>query len=159
MINLQVKKSKTNKRFKMIRIEKRLPFGFCGDWGKLYKKYDYDDKEIINNQMVEFNKTNYVELTQDIQLKEVSDIEKSKEKLLLTLTSGKGYLTLKTTDSYYNSTKKEFCCVVDVDDLLLFNNSWWKINKVLERAIHTPNKQSFYYIEAKEIKEGSVNVK
>ena len=52
---------------KTIRIEKRIPFGFMGDWGKLYKQYNFEEK--TNKSVVKWQDSAYVDLGQDVQFK------------------------------------------------------------------------------------------
>ena len=62
---------------KTIRIEKRLPFGFMGDWGKLYKQYNFEEK--TNKSVVKWQDSAYVDLGQDVQFKYLEDgIDKQK---------------------------------------------------------------------------------
>jgi len=143
----------------MIKVEKRLPFGFLGLWSKLYKKYDFDQEEEFNSEIVEYNKTNYVALTMPIQIKKIEEVEKSKQRLLADLTTIGDNLIVKTTDCYYNKQEQDYQCIVNVDDLLQFENNWWLVGKILERNIYTPRKQSFYYIQLKKVTKENICVK
>jgi len=143
----------------MIKVEKRLPFGFLGLWSKLYKRYDFDQEEEFNSEIVEYNKTNYVALTMPIQIKKIEEVEKSKQRLLADLTTIGDNLIVKTTDCYYNKQEQDYQCIVNVDDLLQFENNWWLVGKILERNIYTPRKQSFYYIQLKKVTKENICVK
>lgn len=143
----------------MKKVEKRLPFGWLGLWSKLYQKYNYNQEEEINSEIVEYNKTNYVALKMPIQIKEIGEYEKSKNKILASLTNGEDYKIVETTDCYYDNKEKEYKCIVDIDELLHFKNNYWLTEKIIEKNIFTPRKQSFYYIQLKKISKEKLNVK
>lgn len=143
----------------MIKVEKRLPLGGICFWSKLFKKYSYNEKEEINSDVVEYNKINYVSLEMPIQVKQIDDYEKSKQKLLASLTSGGENLIVETTDAYFNKEEKEYKCIVDIDELLHFKNNFWLVEKIVEKNIYTPRKQSFYYIQLKKLSKEKVNAK
>lgn len=143
-----------------IRIEKRLPFGFVGLWGRVYKKFSYDNSETYKNEVVELNRKNFIELGMDVQFKDISDIEKKKTLILSDFKTKAGYRTVETTDAYFNRETSEYECVVGLGDLIRLNNQWWSASQIAEKTIYTPRKQSFFYIELKNMsKEQITSVK
>ena len=144
---------------KNIRIEKRIPFGFMGKWGKLYKLYTYDESPTQN--AVTWQKKSYVELGQDVQFKYLEDgIDKQKNPAQpIENRVGKGeYRIVETTDAYYDNDSGEFECVVDLGDIVNVFGRWWVVDSIDERSVFTPNKQTFYYIALKRINEKVVKI-
>ena len=47
-------------------IDKRIPFGFLGEWGKVYKLYNYNVK--VGN-VIEYQKSKYYDIGQDVQFR------------------------------------------------------------------------------------------
>lgn len=139
-----------------IRIEKRTPFGFKGEWGKLYKQYNSDENEgqIEGLQRLLWRKTNYVDIGQDIQLAHLSDGVDRKIELSQSVTNliNKGeYLLRKTTDAYFDNNIGDYRCVVDIGDIVKVNNQYYVCEKVDVRTIETPKEQYFYTLQFKKI--------
>lgn len=134
-----------------MRIEKRLPFGFKGEWGKVYKLYTHDE---TNNDAIEWQKSSYVDIGQDIQLKYIeSGVDKTVEptQIVRNLIAKGEYRTAKTTDAYFNAESGNFECVVSPSDILFAFGCYWVCDKIDERSIFTPSKQTFYYLGLKKI--------
>lgn len=139
---------------KTIRIEKRVPFGFTGDWGKLYKLYVYDEES--NKATVKWQNNTYVDLGMDVQFKYLEDGIDKQNTPTQTVENrvGKGeYRIVETTDAYFDDESGEFECVVDVGDIVNMFGRWWEVDSIDEKSIFTPQKQTLYYIALKIIKE------
>lgn len=144
---------------KTIRIEKRIPFGFMGEWGKLYKKFTYEDK--TPQGAVMWQKKAYAELGQDVQFKYLEDgIDKQNmpaQPVENRVEKGE-YRIAETTDAYFNDDSGTFECVVGLGDIVNVFGCWWVVDSIDEKSIFTPKKQSFYYIALKRIKEEMVKL-
>lgn len=133
----------------MIRVEKRLPFGFRGDWGKLYKPYKFDAE---TNNVVEFQGVEYVELKNLVQFKKPNKGLRSElPQKIRNMLQDYNFDVIETTDAYLDRENKEFSCVVEPGDVIKVFGRLWKVKVVEENNIFTPKKQSFYYIQVKEI--------
>lgn len=137
-----------------IRIEKRLPFGFKGEWGKLYKRYNY---KVLNEQEVIYRKNSaYVELGQDVQFKYLAhgvdkDVHVTQD--IKNLLAIKKYRVVETTDAYFDDETKNYECIISVGDIVFVFGRYWLVDKIEENSIYTPAKQSFYYCGLIEIKD------
>ena len=139
---------------KTIRIEKRIPFGFMGDWGKLYKQFVWEENTTQN--AVKWQDNTFAELGQDVQFKYLEDgIDKQKnpaQPVENRVDKGE-YRIVETTDAYFDDDSGEFECVVDLGDIVNVFGRWWVVDSIDEKSIFTPTKQTFYYIALKRIKE------
>ena len=54
------------------RVEKRLPFGFMGQWGRVFKPFDYDMVD-VDNERIMYDSREYVEIGMDVQFKRIDD--------------------------------------------------------------------------------------
>ena len=136
-----------------VRIEKRLPFGFRGEWAKLYKLYTRDETTTENNvEVLEYQKGYYADIGQDVQIK-----NQTKEKTLQlsqtvqNLVNKGEYTVWATTDAYFDNNCKEYNCVVDLGDILALNNEFYVCEKIDVKKIVTPANQCFYYLVLKKI--------
>lgn len=139
---------------KTIRVEKRIPFGFMGDWGQLYKLYTYEEK--TDKAVIKWQNNTYVDLGMDVQFKYLEDGVDKQDKPHQTVENrvGKGeYRIVETTDAYFDVDSGEFECVVSLGDIVNVFGRWWEVDTIDEKSIFTPNKQTFYYIGLKRIKE------
>ncbi len=135
-----------------MQVEKRVPFGFRGDWGKVYKKYTNDEvADLNNNEKIEFENNYYVDIGVDVQFKPVGDITSTIEQPLIGLVVPVTYATFETTDAFWNDKIKEFSCVVDVGDVIKLFNKVWVVTCIREVAKYMPKKMSFYYCDVKSI--------
>lgn len=133
----------------MIKTEKRIPFGFRGEWGKVYKKFVYDDGEEIDYQ-----NNSYSQMENDVQFKYLENgIDKSfnSTQPIMNMTTDAENRVVKTTDAYFNDKTKNFECVVSIKDIVFLFGCFWVVEKIDERSIYTPNKQTFYYCGLKRI--------
>lgn len=143
-----------------IRIEKRLPYGFTGKWGRLYKMYAYDDNsQVVDNEVITYMRKNYVELGMDLQYKLIQDKSKVKDALLVDYIANTDKCLVETTDAFFNNKTKEFDCVIFLDDIVYLEKEYWLVEHIQERRIFTPRTQSFYYIALKRIDKEIINAK
>ena len=136
----------------MIRVEKRLPFGFKGDWGKVFKLFTYDEEK----ENILYQNQNYVEIESEVQFKYLENgIDKNlnSSQPIMNLPTKNEYRIVKTTDAYFNDNTHEFECVVDSNDIVFAFGCYWVVDKVEDKSIFTPNKQTFYYCALKRIFE------
>lgn len=139
---------------KTIRIEKRIPFGFMGDWGKLYKLYVYDEE--TDKATVKWQNNTYMDLGMDVQFKYLEEGIDKQDTPSQTVENrvGKGeYRIVETTDAYFDDDSKQFECVANVGDIVNVFGRWWEVDSIDEKSIFTPQKQTFYYLALKRIKE------
>lgn len=139
---------------KATRIEKRIPFGFKGEWAKLYKLYNYE--ETTTQNVVKWQDRTYVDLGMDLQVKYLEDgIDKqSKPVQPVDNRTLKGdYRIIETTDAYFDADSGNFECVVDLGDVIYAFGQWWVVDTIDDKSIFTPAKQTFYYVALKRIKQ------
>lgn len=135
----------------MYRPERRIPFGFRGDWGTLYKRYTEGCSLDLKNETIHYEDNNYVEIGMSIQFKPVGNMSSSSEQVIKGLEAQPFYLTVETTDSYWDDEIKEFVCCVESGDLVKIFNKLWLVTEVREVARFSPKKLSFYYCDLKSI--------
>lgn len=135
----------------MIRIEKRLPFGFRGEWAKCYKLYTRTEKS--ETEVVEWQQGYYADIGQDIQVKHQTGIDRKLElsQTVQNLVNKGENRLIETTDAYFDTNTQSFRCVVDLGDILAFNNEYYVCEKIEVRNIVTPAEQCFYYLQLKRI--------
>ena len=136
-----------------MRIERRLPFGFKGDWGKCYKRYTGETELLIEGtDYIRHEKTVYRDIGQDVQFREATDetgnVELPNDGLLIDT----GLITVKTTDSYFNNERRGWFCVVAPDDLVIVFGRKWIVQSVNDRIVkRAPNPLKVFFIELKGI--------
>ena len=139
---------------KNIRVEKRVPFGFKGEWGQVYKSYNVEEK--TSSQVVLWDRNYYIDIGQDVQFKYLEDgIDKQKypTQTKENYVVKSDYRIVETTDAYFNDEIGEFECVVDLSDVVYLFGRWWVVDSIDEKSIFNPNKQTFFYLGLKRIKE------
>ena len=114
-----------------IKVERRVPFGFRGDWGKVYKKYTTCEEIKVQDRTIKFEGNYYVAIDDDIQVKQVGDITSANEQALNGL---------------------EYSCCVSPEDIIFAFNRYWMVTDVKEVSKFRPQKISFYYCELKSMK-------
>lgn len=137
-----------------IRIEKRLPFGFKGEWGRLYKLYNFD--VTTEQEVIRYQGSNYVELGQDVQFKYLArgvDKNVHVSQAIKNLLAMAEYRVVETTDAYFDDETKNYECVISVGDIVYVFGRYWIVDKKEENSIYTPAKQSFYYCGLKMVEE------
>jgi len=136
-----------------ITIERRYPFGFRGDWGKLYKRFTAVAELKLSelpSDVIKFEKNYYRELGQDVQFREAADEAGSVELPNPGLPIDTAYLTVKTTDSYFNNQRSKWECVVVPDDVVEVFGSRWMVTNVTGRvARRAPALLMVYYVDLK----------
>lgn len=139
----------------MIRVEKRLPYGFVGEWGTVYKinKWEHIDGDI------EYNKRQYVAMTMPVQFRDAFNKEKNKVQIANDLTATNLQDRLDTTDAYWNDEDGEYQCVVQNGDIIKLGNSWWNVTAVTEINFFVPNKHTIYQIDVIGVAKEMINVK
>lgn len=135
-----------------MRIEKRLPFGFRGDWGKVYKRYTADKQITVDNgAVIEYQKNFYVDIGQDVQFKRVNSTSTSTEQPLQGLEDTVTYISVETTDAYFDSDTRQFLCVVSPDDIVKVFGRLWAVTSVRTESKYTPAEHKFFYLELRSI--------
>lgn len=134
-----------------IKIEKRVPFGFKGKWGKCYKLTNF-----ANGTPILYQDNSYYDIGFDVQFKYLEDgVDKSiiNSTPIANLVTKGEFRLVKTTDAYFNDESKEYECVVQPNDIVNVFGDWWICEKIEERSVYTPQKQTFYYLSLKKIFE------
>lgn len=135
-----------------IRIEKRVPFGFKGEWGKVYKLYVYD--EITEQNVIKWQGNSYADIGQDVQFKYIENgVDKQihiSQPVMNLLKVGE-YRVAKTTDACFDPVSGNFECVVGLGDIVFVFGRYWVVDKIEEQSIFTPAKQTFYYLGLKDV--------
>lgn len=140
---------------KISKIEKRIPFGFRGDWGTLYKKFDYDEK--TDNETVLYNQIKFVDFGMDVQFKRIDDEKIIKSVFSVNSLAKLGDLIVETTDAYWNDELKRFQCVVEAGDIVKVFNRYFVVQSVKTHSVYTPAEQQFFYIELKNLTKEEVH--
>lgn len=139
----------------MIRVEKRLPFGFVGMWGNVYKVCKYED----DNGDVEYNKRNYIRMDMPVQFRDAFDKTHNKTKIATDLSADNVEDLVETTDAYYDNEAGGYSCVVSVGDILRFGDSWWNVKSVQEKNFFMPQQHTIYAISLLRVNREVINVK
>lgn len=110
-----------------IRIEKRLPFGFKGEWGKLYKRYNY---ETLNAQGIIYRQNSaYKDIGQDVQFKYLAhgvDKNVHVSQSIKNMLDDEKYRVAETTDAYFDDETKNYECIIpSVILYFVFGRSCW----------------------------------
>lgn len=131
----------------VIKVEKRTPFGFRGEWATLYKLYTYDDVETVNEtSVIKYQNHNYLKIPTKLQLKTLTNtprmrsVEQEVANLADILTQAK----VITTDAYFDVGKKAYKSVVDAGDIILFGGEWWQVKEIDIDVKYTPARQEQY---------------
>ena len=138
---------------KTIRIDKRIPFGFKGEWGKLYKHYNYDEN--VQN-VVMWQKSSYYDIGQDVQFKLMEhsvDKQQFPTQPVENAIVKSDYRMVETTDAYFDVKKGRYFCVAEIGDIVFFAGEWWVVDSVEMQNIYNPKPQTFYFIALKRIHE------
>lgn len=144
----------------VIKVERRVPFGFVGDWATLYKLYTFDDVETVGQtSVVKYQNHNYLKIHTKLQLKTRTNASKMRsiEPQVSNLESRADHAIVETTDAYFDVSKKVYKCVADAGDLINYRGEWWEIEKIDIEVKYTPGRQEHYYMTIKKV-EGDVVV-
>jgi len=136
---------------KAIRIERRYPFGFRGDWGKLYKRFTAEAELKLSelpNDIIKHEKNYYRDIGEDVQFREAADETGSVELPNTGLAVDTAHFTVKTTDAYFNGRRGKWECVVAADDIVeVFGSKWIAANVTGRVARRAPQLLMVYYID------------
>lgn len=140
---------------KNIRIEKRIPFGFVGEWGQIYKRYVYDIKD-ISGYFIRAQNGVFKDIGQNMQLKYL-DINTVKTVHVTELMRGAiangEYCMSETTDAYFDDDSRTYKCIAEPEDIIYAFGEWWTVDKIEEHCIFTPKRHSFFYLGLKKIED------
>ena len=134
----------------MIKVEKRIPFGFKGYWGKVFKLFTFDEKR----ENLKYQNQNYAEIDSEVQFKyleKAPDRNENTTQPIINLPTKSEYVIAETTDAYFDDKIKDFKCVVSPNDIVYVFGDYWVVEKVEGKSVYTPNKQTFYYCGLKKI--------
>ena len=132
-------------------IEKRIPFGFKGEWGKLYKKYDFSESV---HDVVQYQDAAYADIGQDVQFKrEEQNVDKQvfPAQAAENLVSKGEYRIVQTTDAYFDEKTCTFMCIADIGDIVFLCGEYWIVDSVNEQSIYSPAPQTFYFVALKRV--------
>lgn len=138
----------------LYKIEKRVPFGFLGEWGKVYKLYNSDHfSGEDDSDIIEYQQSNYADIGQDIQVKHQIGTTRKLElsQTVMNLVDKGEYMIRVTTDAYFDTKTQAFRCIVDLGDILYLEGSYWVCDKVEARVIETPKEHQFFQLGLKKI--------
>lgn len=136
-----------------IKIEKRVPFGFKGKWGKCYKNSIFD---VAVNDSIIYQDDTYYDIGSDVQFKYLEDgVDKSvmNSQAVKNMVANGKFRLVKTTDAMFNNDTLEYECVVQQNDIVYVFGSYWICEKVDERSVFSPAKQTFYYLSLKNVQD------
>ena len=131
-----------------IKIDKRVPFGFNGIWAKCYKLKNFNETK----DSISYQNSDYYDIGFFIQLKDTENgINKSTNNTqsienLVTEGVVKYY---KTADACFKDGKYE--CIVEINDILRVGNDFYVVERIDEKSIYTPARQTFYYLTTKKV--------
>ena len=111
---------------------------------------------VPDSTYVEWNKTAYIDIGQDVQFKYLENgIDKQRyfTQTEENIVVKSDYRIVETTDAYFNDETGEFECVVDIGDIVCLFERWWVVDNIDEKSIFTPAKQTFFYLGLKRIHE------
>lgn len=111
---------------------------------------------IPDSTYIEWNKTAYIDIGQDVQFKYLENgIDKQRyfTQTEENIVVKSDYRIVETTDAYFNDETGEFECVVDIGDIVCLFERWWVVDNIDEKSIFTPAKQTFFYLGLKRIHE------
>jgi hypothetical protein len=134
-----------------IKIDKRVPFGFKGKWGKCYKLTNFNETE----STITYQRCSYYDIGFDVQFKDLeTGVDKSvmNAQPIANLVAKGDYRVIKTTDATLND-KNVYECVCQPNDIVLFDNQYWVVERIDVRSVFTPQKQAFYYLTVKNVFE------
>ena len=131
-----------------IKIDKRVPFGFKGIWGKCFKKTNYNETK----NYLTYQRTTYFDIGYDVQFKYLEtgyDKQVINTQNIANLVAEGSYRVVKSTDATFNGSTYE--SVVQIGDIVSFEGRFWVVDKLDERSVYNPAKQTIYYIGLKAI--------
>lgn len=131
------------------KITKRVPFGFLGIWGKCYKLTTYNIN--YTSKKIQTQGNTYYDIGQDVQLKLYEqDKDEKNEHLSENLIVSGQHRTFETTDAYMTDFGA-YECIVQPNDIIYAMGSYWVCDRISEKNVFNPKKQTFYTIDCKKI--------
>ena len=132
----------------MITIEKRLPIGFKGEWGKVYKLYTPTEKD--SDDAIIWSKGYYADIGQDVQFSHAGGTIRIELSQVAKNLLAKGeYVMRKTGDAYW--CDGEYKCVVEIGDIVKLGNNYFVCDSIGIEEIETPQEQQVYQLGLKKI--------
>lgn len=131
--------------------ERRLPFGFVGDWGKLYKPFTDELDSVEGNETVNYQETNFVDIGVDIQFKKLGGITSSIEQPINGYQQTVYNVSVETTDAYFDDALRQYVCCVAAGDIVKVFGRSWLVEKVNEKSKSTPGMKGFFVCDLKSI--------
>lgn len=121
-----------------MNIDRRVPFGFSGEWGKVYKLYTANDKDggIIYQQGF------YVDIGQDVQFQCERDKVRETTQAVENLLDKGETKYIRTGDAWFDGA--EFRCVADIGDIIEYEGDYWVVTRLEVREIFVPNPLKIY---------------
>lgn len=132
-----------------IRIDKRVPFGFKGKWGKCYKLTNYNETK----NSITYQRNSYYDVGYDVQFKDLeAGIDKTivNSQPIANLIAVGDYRVIKTTDAFIDENNN-YKCICQPNDIIKFDNEFWVVEKLDVKSVYTPNKQAIYYLTIKNV--------
>ncbi len=143
-----------DENYRTVRFTSTLSEVENGD--TLVKWLQANATRIPDSTYIEWNKTAYIDIGQDVQFKYLEngiDKQKYPTQTKENYVVKSDYRIVETTDAYFNDETGEFECVVDLSDVIYLFGRWWVVDNIDEKSIFTPAKQTFFYLGLKRIKE------
>ncbi len=134
-----------------INVEKRVPFGFKGEWGNVYKLYTSD---AVSNNILQYQESYYYDIGVDVQFKYLNkgvDKYTNNSQPVQNLIAKGEYRTIETTDAMFDEFTNRYECVVSPNDIIKVFGCYWVCEEIEEHSVFTPAKQTFYYLKCKRI--------
>jgi len=133
-------------------IERRLPMGFVGDWGKVFKRFNADKILLVDEKnIIEHQKEFYVSLEQNVQFKRAENLNRETKQSLFGGEADSGIMVVKTSDSYYDNKKKQWRCIADPRDIVLVFGQRWLVKKIYNDCINDLAHHYIYYMTLENI--------
>lgn len=137
-----------------IKVEKRFPFGFKGLWADVYKLCVEEEDYQVGTDFINYEQSTFFRVGSAVQIKLLEDgIDKSvnnAQPVTNLVTQGE-FRLVKTTDAYFDDGTKKYECIIRPNDIVKFNNEFWVCEKIDERSVYNPAKQTTYYVALRKI--------
>lgn len=137
-----------------MKVERRLPYGFVGDWAVLYKLYIFDDYG--SGEVIQYQNNNYLKMSTKVQFKGNGTKMRSNTQQVSDLVSSATNIVVETTDAYFDVEKGVYRCVVTPGDVVKYRGDWWEVEKIDIEVRYALGKQEHYFCTLKRIEEGII---
>jgi len=119
------------------RIARRLPFGFRGEWGKLFKRWTTNEAvNFPDERVLKYEKNWYVAIEQAVQFKRGTDVQGTVEQPLTGLAIATNYCTVQTTDATWNTKTKRYESIANQDDIVFYRGAYWIVTNQAEEVLN-----------------------